>query len=78
MKVYCELLQGPEAGTEPGQGGVYLASQQEEAGAAELPVHLQEPLGGGTGAGFVLRAQPVPQGLYLPQQRLQEGMGGNS
>lgn len=61
----------------PGRGGAHLASQQEEAGAAEAPVHLQQPLGGGAGAGFVLCAQPVPQRLHLPQQRLQEGKGGD-
>ena len=36
----------------PGRSGAHLASQQEEAGAAEAPVHLQQPLGGGAGAGF--------------------------
>ena len=61
----------------PGRGGAHLESQQEEAGAAEPPVHLQQPLGSGAGAGFVLCAQPVPQHLHLPQQRLQEGTGGD-
>lgn len=51
----------------------HLVSQQQEAGAAELPVHLQEPLGRGTGAGFVLCAQSVTQRLHLSQQHLQGG-----
>lgn len=54
-------------------GGAHLGSHQEEAGAAQLPVHLQEPLGGGVERGFVLCAQPVPQGLHLPQQGLPVG-----
>lgn len=55
--------------------GAHLASEQQEAGAAELPVHLQETLGRGARAGFVLRAQAVAQRLHLPQQHLQVGGG---
>lgn len=55
------------------QRRAHLVSQQEEAGAAKLLVHLQKPLSGGTGAGLVLRAQLITQGLHLPQQSLKVG-----
>lgn len=63
-------------GATPGLGGhSRRRSQQQEARAAQLPVHPQEPLGGGGGAGLALLAELVPQGPHLPQQRLQGQWG---
>lgn len=48
-------------------------SQQDEARVAQLLVNLQELLGCGAGAHFILRAQLVSQGLHLTQQFLWGG-----
>lgn len=51
-------------------------SQQGEARAAKLCIHLQEPRGSSTGTGLVLCTQLVTQGPHLPKQLLRAG--GNS
>lgn len=49
-------------------------SQQDEAGVAQLLVNLQELLGCGAGAHFILRAQLVAQRLHFTQQFLVVGV----